>query len=139
MTSANTAKRGYIPADNRGSIVMASRNDEDFFSHASGGFVLYSAKDGDTVQGCRFALARYGEDAGLVLEQFWNEQPGGNFVVVPVFAHGLPPWLPLSTARSIAAALQVVSLEPGSALAMRWREVADHLGVAWPERFQNAA
>jgi hypothetical protein len=118
---------------------MASHNDEDFFSHTSGGFVLYSAKEGDTVSGCRFALGRFGEDVNLVLEQFWAEQPAGNFVVVPVFAHGLPPRFPLSTARSIAAALQVIDLEPGSALEARWREVADRLNVSWPKRFQTAA
>ena len=117
---------------------MAYR-DEEFFSHASGGFVLYSAKEGDTVQGCRFCLARFGEDVGRVLEKFWDEQPSGDFVVVPVFAHGLPPRLPLSTPRSIAAALQVISLEPGSALEKRWREVADHLGVAWPRHLQQTA
>jgi hypothetical protein len=116
---------------------MAS--DEDFFSHTSGGFVLYSAKEGDTVSGCRFALARFGEDVNRVLEQFWEEQPSGNFVVVPVFSHGLPPRLPLSTARSIAAALQVIDLEPGSALEARWKEVADRLHVSWPKRFQSAA
>jgi hypothetical protein len=118
---------------------MASHSDEEFFSHTSGGFVLYSAKEGDTVSGCRFALARFGEDVNLVLEKFWEEQTSSNFVVVPVFAHGLPPRLPLSTARSIAAALQIVDLEPGSALEARWKEVADRLHVSWPKRFQSAA
>ena len=118
---------------------MASRNDEEFFTNTTGGFVLYAAKEGDAVQSCRFALARFGEDAEKVLEQFWDEQPGGNFQVVPVFAHGLPPRFPLCTARSIAAALQVVSFEPGSALEKQWREIAERLGVAWPQRFQTAA
>jgi hypothetical protein len=118
---------------------MASRSDENFFSHTSGGFVLYSAREGDAIPGCRFALARFGEDANLVLQQFWDEQPGGNFVVVPVFAHGLPPRLPLSTARSIAAALEVVDLEPGSELERQWKEVCDLLKVRWPTRFRSVA
>jgi hypothetical protein len=53
---------------------MAS-SDENYFSHTSGGFVIYSSKEGDAVPGCRFALARFGEDANLVLEQFWEDSP----------------------------------------------------------------
>jgi hypothetical protein len=118
---------------------MASHSDEEFFSHTSGGYVLYSSREGDTVPGCRFALCRYGEDPALCLNQFWDEQASADFQVVLLWSHGLPPRLPLTTARSLSAALQVISLEPGSALEMQWKEVADRLNVSWPKRFQTAA
>ena len=100
---------------------------------------IYVDQEGDNIADVRFCLARFGEDVNLVLARFWDEVRSSGFTVVPVFSHGLPPRLPLSTARSIAAALQVIDLEPGSALEARWKEVADRLHVSWPKRFQSAA
>jgi hypothetical protein len=118
---------------------MASHSDEDFFSHTSGGFVLYSAKEGDTVSGCRFALARFGEDPSLVLQQFWDEQPGGNFVVAIVWGHGQPPRRSLCSKHSILSALETIMPEPGSAVEQRWKELCRDLGAAWPRHLQEVA
>ena len=104
----------------------------NYFSHARSINTLYCSKEGDALEDVRFCLARHGEDATLVIEQFWAEQPAHGFVVAPIFAHGLPPRRALSTRASIEAALASVSLEPGSALEMQWKEVADGLGVPWP-------
>jgi hypothetical protein len=122
---------------NKGKDVMAS--DECYFSHTSGGFVLYSAREGDTIPGCRFALCRYGEDPQLCLDQFWGEQASGDFQVVLLWSHGLCPRLPLTSQRSLAVALEVVSLERGSALEKQFKELCDRLNVRWPTRFQTAA
>jgi hypothetical protein len=116
---------------------MAS--DQTFFSTARSVGTIYADKEGDNLADVRFCLCRYGEDVNLCLETFWQEQPSGGFTICPVFGHGLPPRLALTTARSLAAALQVIDLEPGSALEMQWREVADRLHVSWPKRFQSAA
>ena len=104
----------------------------NYFSHARSINTLYCSKEGYALEDLRFCLARHGEDATLVIEQFWAEQPAHGFVVAPIFAHGLPPRRALSTRASIEAALASVSLEPGSALEMQWKEVADGLGVPWP-------
>lgn len=75
-----------------------------------------------------------------MLQKFWEERPSGNFTVVPIFAHGLPPRRKLCTQRSLVAALQTVTLEPGSRVEQQWKEVADALHVSWPKRFRaNAA
>ena len=106
---------------------MASN--QSFFGQARS---VGTDREGDYLADVRFCLARHGEDASLVVERFWDEQPSSGFTVVPLFAHGLPPRRALSTRASIEAALASVSLEPGSALEMQWKEVADGLGVPWP-------
>jgi hypothetical protein len=108
-------------------------SNQTYFQHARGINTLYCGKEGDALADVRFCLARHGEDASLVIEQFWDEQPSSGFTVVPLFAHGLPPRRALSTRQSIEAALASVSLEPGSALEMQWIEVATGLGVPWPK------
>jgi len=112
---------------------------ETFFTSARPVGTIYCDKEGDNLADVRFCLCRFGEAIELCLDTFWQEQPSGNFTVCPIFSHGLPPRLALSTAQSVSAALQVVDLEPGSALEKQWREVANHLGVAWPKRFSEAA
>ena len=118
---------------------MASHSDEEFFSHTSGGYVLYSSREGDTVPGCRFALCRYGEDPGLCVEQFWDEHQSADFQVVLLWSHGLPPRRALSTPRSILAALETIMPEPGSAVEQRWKELCRDLGVAFPKPLQQVA
>jgi hypothetical protein len=86
------------------------------------------------VQSVRFALCRYGEDVNLCLEQFRDENASGNFVVCPIFSHGLPPRRALSTPASMRAALATVTLESGSALEQQWREVCEALGVSMTRR-----
>jgi hypothetical protein len=112
---------------------------QSYFSQARNVGTIYLDREGDYLADVRFCLARHGEDAGLVISKFWEEQPTSGFTVVPLFAHGLPPRRPLSTRASIEAALASVSLEPGSALEMQWKEVADGLGVPWPKRLEQAA
>jgi hypothetical protein len=137
----NSDASGYIKARltrvvNKGHTDMA---DESFFSQAPGINTLYADKEGDSVADVRFCLCRYGECVNKVLERFWQEQPSSGFTVCPIFSHGLPPGKALSTARSIAAALQVIELEPGNALTDRWRELARDLGVPWPKHLQQVA
>jgi hypothetical protein len=113
-------------------------HDQSFFSQARNVGTIYLDREGDYLADVRFCLARHGEDASLVIERFWDEQPSSGFTVVPLFAHGLPPRRALSTAQSIAAALESVTLEPGSRLEQQWKEVADGLGVPWPKLEQAA-
>jgi hypothetical protein len=114
---------------------MASN--QSFFGQARSVGTVYLDREGDYLADVRFCLARHGEDASLVIERFWEEQPSSGFTVVPLFAHGLPPRRQLSTAKSITAALESVSLEPGSMLEKQWREVADGLGAKWPTPLQQ--
>jgi hypothetical protein len=114
---------------------MASN--QSFFSQARSVGTVYLDREGDYLADIRFCLARHGEDATLVIERFWDEQPSSGFTVVPLFAHGLPPRRALSTRASIEAALQSVTLEPGSKLEQQWREVADALGARWPTPLQQ--
>ena len=111
---------------------------QSYFGQARSVGTVYLDREGDYLADVRFCLARHGEDASLVVERFWDEQPSSGFTVVPLFAHGLPPRRPLSTAKSIAAALESVTLEPGSKLEQQWKEVADGLGVPWPKLEQAA-
>jgi hypothetical protein len=74
----------------------------EHFKRCIGGFSLY-ASGGDNV---RFCLARHGEDAAKVVDAFWKEysrnnpDPRPDFVIVPVFAYGLPPREELCTKTS---------------------------------------
>jgi hypothetical protein len=116
---------------------MTMAHDQHFFSQARGIGTVYLDREGDYLADVRFALARHGEDASLVVERFWQEQPSSGYTIVPLFAHGLPPRRALSTRQSIEAALASVSLEPGSMLEKQWREVADGLGAQWPTPLQQ--
>jgi hypothetical protein len=102
----------------------------DFFSQIKGGFSVHVEEDGFT--GVRFCLARFGEDPDKVLAQFWRENSGGgDFELVP-----LAPRLELCSQRSLASALQSVTIAPGSRTEQQWQAVANQLGVAWPTRLQ---
>jgi hypothetical protein len=116
---------------------MAS--DQTFFSTARNVGTIYVDREGDNLADVRFCLCRFGEDVNLCIEAFWSEQPSSNYTICPVFAHGLPPRLPLTTQRSLSAALEVIDLERGSALTKQWKEVCDRMKVRWPTRFQTAA
>ena len=110
---------------------------QSYFGQARGVGTVYLDREGDYLADVRFALARHGEDAALVVERFWEEQPSSGFTVVPLFAHGLPPRRALSTRKSIEAALASVSLEPGSMSEKQWREVADAVGARWATPLQQ--
>jgi hypothetical protein len=114
-------------------------SDETFFSQARSINTLYCDKEGDNLSDVRLCLARFGEDVELVLAKFWEEVPSSNFTVVPIFSHGLPPRRALSTPRSILAALETITPEPGSAMEQRWKELCRDLGVAYPKHLQQVA
>ncbi len=105
-----------------------------FFEHVRGGFSIHVEGDGPSVPAVRFCLARFGEDADRVLKAFWQEVGAGDFEVVPLFSHGAAPRLELCTQRSLAAALQTVTLEPSSRSEQQWKQVAQALEVQWPAR-----
>ena len=70
-----------------------------------------------------------------MLAAFWKENNGeGDFEVVPLFAYGSAPRLELCTQRSLASALQSVTLDPGSRTEQQWKQVAQALDVQWPTR-----
>lgn len=79
-------------------------------------------------------LARFGEDPNTVLRVFYNEHPTANFMVVPLYAYGLPPRRELCSQQSLTAALQSVAIEPGSTVEQRWKELAAEFDIAWPSR-----
>jgi hypothetical protein len=76
------------------------------------GTIYVDRADGDNMANPRLLMARIGEDADKVVQAFWKEWPSGDFVVAPLFFHGLPPRRHLCTARSVSAALQTIELEP---------------------------
>ena len=107
----------------------------DFLIQIKGGFSVHVEEDGFT--GVRFCLARFGEDPDKVLAQFWRENSGGgDFELVPLFSYGAAPRLELCSQRSLASALQSVTIAPGSRTEQQWQAVANQLGVAWPTRLQ---
>jgi hypothetical protein len=74
-----------------------------------------------------------------VLKQFWKEHRQGNWTVVPLFAYGLVPRKELCSPRSLSSALASLDLEPGSMPWMKWKALAEDLGVVWPTRFRRSA
>jgi hypothetical protein len=111
---------------------------EGFFPHVRGGITIYCGGANDAITNVRFVLAYFGEDPTKVIEEFWKEHRG-DFLIVPVFAYGLPPRRELSTQRSLSAALQTVCFEAGSPAERGWKTVCEQMSVAWPKRFQQAA
>lgn len=106
----------------------------NFFEHIRGGFSIHVGNEGDGVPNVRFALGRYGEDADKILAAFWKETNSADCEVIPLFAYGSPPRLELCTQRSLAAALQSVTIDAGSRTEQMWKAVAEALNVAWPAR-----
>lgn len=106
----------------------------EFFSQIKGGFSVHVEED--AFAGVRFALARFGEDPDKVLAAFWKENSIGDFELVPLFAYGAAPRSEPCTARSLAAALQSVTIEPGSRTEQQWKAVCEQHNVAWPTRLQ---
>src|SRR5207342_2300197 len=98
--SATTTARRWL-------VVMT-----DHFQHVKGGFTIYSGGSDVEIPDVRFALANFGEDAAKIVERFWRRS--GDFVVVPLFAYGGVPRRELCTQQSLTAALQSVTIEPGS-------------------------
>jgi hypothetical protein len=113
---------------------------EGAFEHLrSIGTIYVDRADGDNMANPRLLMARVGEDAERVVQAFWKEWPSRDFVIAPIFFHGLPPRRHLCTARSLSAALQTIQLKPGSVMEQRWKELAEQFNVAWPKRLQAQA
>jgi hypothetical protein len=107
------------------------------FNHTVGGLTLYTNSE---VPNVRFCLAHYGEDTAKVIEHFWKERPAaGNFVVVPVFAHGLPPRMGFCTKESLEAALHPLPFDPNDSIGVQWMQMLRHFGISinalapWPK------
>jgi hypothetical protein len=110
---------------------------EGAFEHARNiGTIYVDRADGDNVANPRLLMARVGEDAEKVVAAFWDEWPRADFVIAPLFFYGLAPRRSLCSAKSIAAALQTIQLEPNSILEQKWKELAEQFSVAWPKRLQ---
>jgi hypothetical protein len=111
----------------------------EFFASVRGALSVYCDNNDGMLTDARFVLARFGECPDKVIEAFWNEHKGGNFAVIPLFAYGNPPRRELCSQKSLAAALQTATIEPGGAVEQQWRAVCEHHSVGWPKRLQAAA
>jgi hypothetical protein len=109
-----------------------------FFPHTRGSFTLYCGGADDAISNVRFVLGHFGEDAQLIVEQFWKEHRG-DYTIVPVFGYGGVPRRELCTQQSLVTALQSVSIEAGGMIEMKWKKLCEELHVAWPKRLTAAA
>ena len=104
-----------------------------YFGRLKGGISLHCEDvEGTSV---RFILGRFGEDPTKLIDAFWKEQTG-DFEIVPLFGYGNAPRPELCTARSLAAALQTATIDPGSRTEQQWKRVCEQHNVAWPTRLQ---
>ena len=107
----------------------------DFFPHVRGSFSIYVGGRDDAIDNVRFVLGFFGEDAQLIVEQFWREHRG-DFVVVPLFGYGAVPRHELCTQESLVTALRTVTIGPNSTTEMKWKKLCEQMSVAWPKRLQ---
>jgi hypothetical protein len=110
----------------------------EFFGGVRGALSVYCDSDDGQLADARFVLARFGEDPDKVVATFWREHNSGNFSVIPLFAYGVAPRSELCSQRSLAAALQTVTIEPSSVVEQQWKVVCEAHNVAWPKRLQAA-
>jgi hypothetical protein len=101
-----------------------------------GGFSLHVGA-AEEYTATHFVLARFGESADRVLEVFYQENPISNFMVVPLFAYGLPPRRELVTQQSLTSALASVQLAADGQDTKAWKELAEEFNVAWPRRLSR--
>ena len=111
----------------------------EFFGSVRGALSVYCSSDDGQLTDARFVLARFGEDPDKVVAAFWREHGDGRFAIVPLFAYGAPPRRELCSQKSLAAALQTVTIEPSSVVEQQWKSVCEAHNVAWPKRLQSAA
>jgi hypothetical protein len=78
-------------------------------------------------------LAFFGEDPAKVVEAFWQEHRG-DFTVVQVFGYGAVPRRELCSQESLVGALRTVSIERGSMIELKWKQLCEQMNVAWPKR-----
>jgi hypothetical protein len=110
----------------------------EFFGSVRGALSVYCDNNDGMLTDARFILARFGEDPDKVVAAFWREHSSGNFSVIPLFAYGTAPRAELCSQRSLAAALQTVTIEPSSVVEQQWQQVCAAHNVAWPKRLQAA-
>ena len=102
-----------------------------YFGRVKGGMTLHCEDvEGTSV---RFILGRFGEDPTKLIDAFWEEQTG-DFEIVPLFSYGAGPRSELCTARSLAVALQTLSVELGGRVEQQWKAACEAHSVAWPKR-----
>lgn len=107
-----------------------------YFGRVRGGGTFHMEdEEGISIQ---FAVGYYGEDASLIIEAFWKEQDGGgDFLVVPLLAHGRPPRGELCTAKSLRAALETANPNPDSRDGQQWALACQRHGINWPPKRAN--
>ena len=117
---------------------MSGREMADFFSHIRGSYSIYVGGRDDGIDNVRFVLGFFGEDAQLIIEQFYKEHPRAtDFTVVPLFAFGAVPRRELCSQESLVEALRTVRIEPGGMIEQKWKQLCEQLAVAWPKRLQR--
>ena len=110
----------------------------EFFDKVRGALSCYTDASDGQLTDVRIILCRFGEDPQKAIDQFWKENHG-SFAVIPLFAYGNPPRKELCSRTSLAAALQTVTFDTGSATERQWKEAAEALHVAWPKRLTPRA
>ena len=110
----------------------------EYFPHTKGGCTIYVDGHDAEIADVRFVLAYFGEDPAKVIAQFWQEHRG-DFAIVPLFAYGAAPRRELTSQQSLVTALQSVTLEPGSFVEMKWKQLCEQMAVSWPKRLTAAA
>ena len=103
----------------------------EFFGSVRGALSVYCSSDDGQLTDARFVLARFGEDADLVVSTFWKEHGDGRFAIVPLFAHGSPPRPELCSRQSLTAALKSAKIEPNGTVEMAWKSAGEAHKVPW--------
>jgi hypothetical protein len=102
-----------------------------YFSKTMGGCAIHYDESLESFS-LRFALARRGEDEGLVLKRFYAENPNlTGAQVVSLFAVGEAPRKDLVTKASLLAALPLVrgSIDKDSSSGRAWLSLCQAFGI----------
>ena len=110
----------------------------EFFSSVRGALSVYCSSDDGQLTDARFVLARFGEDADVVVATFWKEHGDASFVIVPLFARGVAPRGELCTKASLTQALETAVIEPNGTDAQAWQRACEAHGVVWPKELEAA-
>jgi hypothetical protein len=118
--------------------IQGSTKVTEYFASVRGALSVYCSSDDGQLTDARFVLARFGEDANLVVATFWKEHGDGNFVIVPLFAYGVAPRPELCTTASLTRALETAAIEPNGTTAQAWQRACEAHGVVWPQELEAA-
>src|SRR5262245_34401220 len=97
----------------------------EYFSKVRAAPSTYVDDDDGQLIDARLVIARFGEDAELVIEQFWKEHKNGNFDIVPLFSHGKAPRPELCSKASLREALKTAKIEPNSIVESHWKAACE--------------